>query len=145
MITANHMLNWTEVCNMFVRIWFRCHVGHCYLYKCIRTVNFLFWLFDALFARHDKTARFLVRPQLPRTHRIFKINCFRSICIKLLKTRRLLYNIQCSLLNLNFRRPTKFVLIMRCSNYKYALNIKCKYNGLSRDHNQLSELTGFLN
>ena len=29
---------------------------------------------------------------------------------------------------------------MRCSNYKSALNIKCKYNGLSRDHH-LSELT----
>ena len=38
-------------------------------------------------------------------------------------------------------RPTKFVLIMRCSNYESALNIKCKYNGLSRDHNHLSELT----
>ena len=31
------------------------------------------------------------------------------------------------------------------SNYEIALNIKCKYNGLSRDHNHLSELTGFLN
>ena len=43
------------------------------------------------------------------------------------------------------RLPTKFVPIMRCSNYEFALNIKCKYNGLSRDHNHQSELTGFLN
>ena len=40
--------------------------------------------------------------------------------------------------------PTKFALIIRCSNYEFALNIKCKYNGLSRGHNHLSELTGFL-
>ena len=40
--------------------------------------------------------------------------------------------------------PTKFVLIMTCSNYEFALNIKCKYNVLSRDHNHLSELKGFL-
>ena len=40
--------------------------------------------------------------------------------------------------------PTKFVLIMRCSNYEFVLNINCKYNELSRNHNQLSELTGFL-
>ena len=32
-----------------------------------------------------------------------------------------------------------------CSNYEFAFNIKCKYNGLSRDHNHLSGLTGFLN
>ena len=31
--------------------------------------------------------------------------------------------------------------MMRCSNYEFALNIKRKYNGLSRDHNHLSELT----
>ena len=42
-------------------------------------------------------------------------------------------------------RPTKFVLIMKCSSYEFALNITCKYNGLSRDHNHLSDLTGFLN
>ena len=30
---------------------------------------------------------------------------------------------------------------MRCSNYEFALNIKCKYHGLSRNHNHLSELT----
>ena len=53
--------------------------------------------------------------------------------------------LQCSPLNSNSRGPTKCVLIMRCSNYKFTLNIKCKYNGLSRDHNHLSELTGFLN
>ena len=47
----------------------------------------------------------------------------------------------CSPPNLNSREPTKFVLIMRCSMYEFALNIKCKYNGLSRDHNHLSELT----
>ena len=41
--------------------------------------------------------------------------------------------------------PTKFVLIMRCSNYEFALNIKCKNNGLSGDHNHVSELTSFLN
>ena len=40
--------------------------------------------------------------------------------------------------------PTKFVLIIGCSIYEFILNIKCKYNGLRRDHNQLSELTGFL-
>ena len=33
---------------------------------------------------------------------------------------------------------------MKCSNYEFALNIKRKYNRLSRDHNHLSELTGFL-
>ena len=54
-------------------------------------------------------------------------------------------HIQCSPLNSNSRGPTKSVLIMKCSNYKFALNIKCKYNGLSGDHNRLSELTGFLN
>ena len=54
-------------------------------------------------------------------------------------------NIQCSPFNSNYQGPTKFVLIMRCSNYEFALNIKCKYNGLSKDHNHLSELTGFLN
>ena len=43
------------------------------------------------------------------------------------------------------RGPTNFVLIMKCSNYEFAINIKCEYNGLSRDHNLLSELTGFLN
>ena len=53
--------------------------------------------------------------------------------------------IQCSPHISNSGKPTKFVLIMRCSNYEFALNIKCKYNGLSRDHNHLSELTGFLN
>ena len=30
---------------------------------------------------------------------------------------------------------------MRCSDYEFALYIKCKYNGLSRDHNHLSEFT----
>ena len=52
---------------------------------------------------------------------------------------------QCSPLNSNSRRPTKFVLIMRYSNYGFDLNIKCKYNRLSKNHNHLSELTGFLN
>ena len=52
--------------------------------------------------------------------------------------------VQCSPLNLNSWGPTKLVLIMRCSNCEFALNIKCKYNRLSRDHNHLSELTGFL-
>ena len=51
----------------------------------------------------------------------------------------------CSPLNSNSRDLPKFVLIMRCSNYKFALNIKCKYNGLSKDHINLSELIGFLN
>ena len=50
------------------------------------------------------------------------------------------YKLQCSSLNSNSRGPTKFVLIMRCSNYEFALNIKCEYNGLSRDNNHLSEL-----
>ena len=31
-----------------------------------------------------------------------------------------------------------------CSNYEFVLNIKCKYSGLNRDDNHLSELTGFL-
>ena len=52
---------------------------------------------------------------------------------------------QCSPLDSNSREPTKFVLIMKCYHYESALNIKCKYNGLSRDCNHLSELTGFLN
>ena len=52
--------------------------------------------------------------------------------------------LQCSPFN------SKFVLIMRYSNYECALNIKCDYKGLSRDCNHLSELTkpeltGFLN
>ena len=55
------------------------------------------------------------------------------------------FNIQCSPLNSNSLGTTKFVLIIRCFNYEFVLNIKCKYNGLSRDHNHLFELTGFLN
>ena len=51
---------------------------------------------------------------------------------------------QCSPLNSTSREPTKVVLIIRCSNYELALNIKCTYNEISRDHNRLSELTGFL-
>ena len=50
-------------------------------------------------------------------------------------------SLQCSPLNSNSRKPTKFVLTMRCSNYEFALSIKCKYNELSRDHNHLSKLT----
>ena len=38
-------------------------------------------------------------------------------------------HVQCSPLNSNSRGPTKFVLIMICSNYEFTLNIKCKYNG----------------
>ena len=53
--------------------------------------------------------------------------------------------IQCSPLISNSRGPTKFILIMRCSNYEFVLNINWIYNELSRNHNQLSELTGFLN
>ena len=53
--------------------------------------------------------------------------------------------IQCSPLNSNSWGPTKFVLFKKFSNYKLALNIKSKYNGLSRDHIHLSKLTGFLN
>ena len=49
----------------------------------------------------------------------------------------LYYAFQCSALDLNFRRLNKFVLIMRFSSYKFALSIKCKFNGLSRDHNHL--------
>ena len=56
-----------------------------------------------------------------------------------------MYDIQYSPLNSNSRRPTKLVLIIRCSNYEFALNINSKYNGFSRDHNHLAELTGFLN
>ena len=48
----------------------------------------------------------------------------------------------CSPLNSNFLGSIKFVLIIRFSNYKFSLNIKRKYNGLSRNHNHLSELTG---
>ena len=59
--------------------------------------------------------------------------------------KNMVYEVQCSPLNSNSRGPTKLVLIMRCSNYVFALNIKCKYNGFSRDHNHMSELTGFLN
>ena len=44
----------------------------------------------------------------------------------------------------NTRGPAKFVLVMRCSIYEFALHIKCKYNVLSGDRNHLSELTGFL-
>ena len=51
---------------------------------------------------------------------------------------------QCSPLNSNSGGPTKYVLIMRCSIYEFALNIKCKYNRVISDHNHLSELTGFL-
>ena len=53
--------------------------------------------------------------------------------------------IQCSSLNSNTWGSTKFILIMRYSNYEFALNVKRKYNGLSRNHNHLFELTGFLN
>ena len=63
---------------------------------------------------------------------------------KVIESKQYIY-IQCSPLNSNSREPIKFVLIMRCSNYKFALNIKRKYNRLSKDHNHLSELTGFLN
>ena len=58
-----------------------------------------------------------------------------------------IYNhyVQCSPLNSNSLGPAKFVLITRCFNYEFAFNIKCKYSGLSRDHNHQSELTGFLN
>ena len=49
--------------------------------------------------------------------------------------------LQCSPLNSNSRGPTKCVLIMRCSIYEFAFNIKCKYNSVNRDHNHLSELT----
>ena len=42
--------------------------------------------------------------------------------------------IQCSPLHSNSRGQI-------CSNYEFALNIKCKYNRLSKDHNHLSELT----
>ena len=52
---------------------------------------------------------------------------------------------KCSSLNSNLQKPTKFVLIMRCSKYEFALNIKCKHNGLSGHHNHLFELIGFLN
>ena len=55
------------------------------------------------------------------------------------------FKLKCSLLNSNCPGTTKFILIMRCSNYEFALNIMCKYNGLSRGHNHLSELTGCLN
>ena len=49
-------------------------------------------------------------------------------------------------LNSNSQEPTRFVLILRCSNYEFALNInKCKYNRFSRDRNHLSEITGCLN
>ena len=53
--------------------------------------------------------------------------------------------LQCSPLNSNSPRLTKFIIIMRCSNYEIALNARRKYNGFSRDHNHLSELTAFLN
>ena len=55
------------------------------------------------------------------------------------------FKVQCIPLNSNSRRPTRFVLIMKCSNYEFASNIKCKYNGISRDHNHLTTLTGYLN
>ena len=53
--------------------------------------------------------------------------------------------VQGSPLYSNSRGLSKFVLIMGCFNYEFALNKKFKYNGLSRDHNHLSELTEFLN
>ena len=53
----------------------------------------------------------------------------------------LLILLQYSTLNSNPQRPTKFVLIMRFSNYEFALNIKCKYNELIRDHNHMPELS----
>ena len=49
--------------------------------------------------------------------------------------------VQCSSLYSNSRGPTKFFLIMRCFKYEFVLNIKCKYNRLSRDHNHISEFT----
>ena len=33
--------------------------------------------------------------------------------------------IQCSSHSSNSRRPIKFVFVMRCSNYEFALNVKC--------------------
>ena len=53
--------------------------------------------------------------------------------------------IQRSSLISNFLKPTKFVLILRCSNYKFALNRKWKYNGLSRNNNHIAKLPGFQN
>ena len=57
----------------------------------------------------------------------------------------IIIRIQYSPLNSNSQGSTKFFRIMKCSNYEFALNIKCKYSRLSRDHNHLSELTEFLN
>ena len=44
--------------------------------------------------------------------------------------------LQCSPLN-----PNTWEACQIFSNYEFALNISCIYNGLSRDHHYLSELT----
>ena len=51
--------------------------------------------------------------------------------------------LQCSSLNSNSQEPTRFVPIMRCFNYEFALNVK-RNTMCSADHNHLSELTEFL-
>ena len=52
--------------------------------------------------------------------------CF-SLCTDVVASKVLF--IQCSPLDSNSQGPTKFFLIMKCSNYEFALNTKRKYNG----------------
>ena len=49
--------------------------------------------------------------------------------------------VQRSPLNSNFWKLTKFFLFIRGSKYESALNIKRKYNRLSKEHHHQSELT----
>ena len=73
-------------------------------------------------------------------------NTFQSISSqsRSFSTQHFKLNLKSGDLSQNSRGPTNFFLIMKCSNYEFALNIKCQHNGLRRDHNHLSESTLYL-